>query len=136
MKKLVLVLFLGIIALATIGQTEVFRGELVTVVNALAPATISGTDTTIYVQMPPNYSPIWSAAVTWSTITGSGTCAIMTAHSTSYWEAYNTTPSVTLTGANNTYVFEDSMFSGVWLGFLITKGTISAGAVTVTLYVR
>jgi hypothetical protein len=109
---------------------------VVTVINALAPASLSGSDTTIYVMMPVQYSPVWSATVTWTTITGSGTCAIYTAHNTSFWEPYNTSPSVTLTGVNNTYVFEDSMFSGKYLGFLITKGTISGGAVTVTLLLK
>jgi len=134
MKRIILTLTLAVFCLT--GFSQVDRGEVVTVVNALAPASLSGTDTTIYVTMPVQYSPVWSATVTWTTITGSGTCAIYTAHNTSYWEPYNTSPSVTLTGVNNTYVFEDSMFSGRYLGFLITKGSISAGTVTITILLK
>ena len=115
-----------------ISQTNVVRGEVQTVIT-LAPASISGTDTTIYVTFPVQYSPVWNTTVTWTTITGSGTLALYMCNNTSYWEVYNTSPSVTLTGANNTYVFEDSMFSGRYLAFLITKGSISDGTVTVTI---
>lgn len=136
MKRLILTLTLAIFCLIGFSQTNAYRGEVITVVNALAPASLTGADTTIYVTMPVQYSPAWSATVTWTTITGSGTCAIMTAHSTTYWEAYNSSPSVTLTTGNDTYIFEDDMFAERYLGFKITKGTISAGTVTVTLLLK
>jgi len=134
MKKLILILILAFTFLT--GYSQVDRGEVVTIVDALAPASLSGSDTTIYVMFPVQYSPVWSVVVTWTTITGSGTLALYTCHNTSYWEPYNTSPSVTLTGANNTYMFEDEMFSGRYLGFLITKGSISAGAVTATILLK
>ena len=136
MKKCILFMVLGLAFLGGMAQTEVYRGQLTTVVDSLAPATISGTDTTIYVKMPATFSPTWMATVTWSTITGSGTCALVTSYKGVLWEAYTGSPSVTLTGANNTYKYEDYMFSDVYLGFKITKGTISAGKVVVKILVR
>lgn len=136
MKRVVLGLIFVCAFLLGNAQTQVYRGQPTTVVNALAPADLVGADTTIYVLMPLQYSATWVAEVQWATVTGTGTYAIMTSIDESVWEAYYGSPSASITGASGNYVYEDYMFSGKWLGFKITKGTISAGTVTVKLLLR
>ena len=136
MKQLILTLTLAIICLIGFSQTNVYRGSVTTVINALDLSTISGADTTIYVAFPVQFSPVWSTEITWATITGSGTIALMVSYDgTNFW-AYNTSPSATVTGASGDYEFEDDRFIWVYLGFKITKSTISVGTLTAKILLK
>lgn len=135
MKKLILTLTILTLCLAGFSQTHVWRGAARTVIN-LDLSTISGSDTTIYVTMPENYSPTWSHDTRWTNLTGAGTFDIVVSADATNWEAYNTTPTAAITGATGSWPFEDDRCSWMYLGFKITVGTISAGTLTTKITLR
>ena len=135
MKKIAILLMLvGACTIAS-AQTDVSRGQVYTVVDAVAPASISGTDTTIYVDFPTSYSPKWSTLISWASVTGTGTVALYVSYDGTTWVAYNTSPSSSVTGSSS-YAFEDDRMVWRYLGFKITKGSISAGTITAKLLLK
>ena len=135
MKRIFLALaFVGAFLVGT-AQTEISKGEIYTVIDSLDLSTITGTDTTIYVRFPVMYSGDWSTRITWEDVTGSGTIALYAAHKTG-WEAYNSEPSATVTGASGSYAFEDDRMAWRYLGWKITVNTISAGKLTATVLLK
>jgi len=58
-------------------QALIPRGEATKVVNALDLSTISGTDTTIYARFPVQLSPDWSTLISYASVVGSGTVAVV-----------------------------------------------------------
>lgn len=133
MKKLLLGFVFAGAFLVGFAQSQVFKNEVTTIVDSLDLSTISGSDTTIYVYAP---NGLWSVDIRFATITGSGTAAVVCSHDGTNFYAYNTSPSVTVTGASGSYQFEDDRLVWPYIGIKISKSTITAGTLNATILVR
>jgi len=135
MKKIILTITMAVCLTFAYSQALIPRGEATKVVNALDLSTISGTDTTIYARFPVQLSPDWSTLISYASVVGSGTVAVVVSYDGTTWTAYNSSPSATATGTG-TYAFEDDRFVWMYIGFKITKSTISAGTLTCSVFYK
>ena len=133
MKRIALVLVLAVACLVGSSQT-LTSNSLYTLIDSLDLSTVTGADTTIYVNVPGN--GVWSVDLQFATITGSGTADIVAGNHTGSLELYATTATKTLTGASGTLKYDHDRLAWKFIGVKITMGTITAGILNATIIRR
>ena len=139
MKKLILIIFMisAFFVMKNAEAQDVVRWGEFQIIDALDLSGVTGADTTIYITAATaGKSPVWNTNITWTSITGAGTVAIVVSMDGTNWYAYNSSPSSAVSGASGNYQFEDDYLSWPYWGLKITISTISVGTMNATVYFK
>ena len=141
MKKIIFILLLlgyALVGISQIGVTLIRTEQDIHLLLNYDLSTLSGSDTSFYFSINKEVSKSWAIQPYWRGVTGEGTLALEVTHMSNLagWIPYYGSLSTTITGTNGAGGWEDTIWGWRYGRLKLTKGTLSAGRLTVVIVVK